>query len=46
MDEQVYLEEIYSLQKEVSRLRRDNARLLAMLRKYIDNELKCNRQNK
>lgn len=37
MDEQVYLDEILSLQKEVAQLRKDNARLLSLLRKYITN---------
>lgn len=35
MDEQVYLDEILSLQKEVAQLRKDNAQLLSLLRKYI-----------
>lgn len=34
MDEQVYLDEILALQKEVERLKRDNAQLLLILRKY------------
>ncbi len=40
MDEQVYLDEILALQKEVAQLRRDNARLLSILKKYINKELK------
>lgn len=40
MDEHVYLDEILSLQKEVAQLRKDNARLLSLLRKYINKELK------
>lgn len=38
MNEQVYLDEILSLQKEVERLRQDNARLLSLLRKHINNK--------
>lgn len=40
MDEQVYLEEILRLQKEVAQLKKDNVRLLSILRKYISKELK------
>lgn len=40
MYEQVYLDEILELQKEVARLKQDNARLLSILRKYISKELK------
>ncbi len=40
MDEQVYLEEILRLQKEVAQLKKDNVRLLSLLRKYINKELK------
>lgn len=43
MNEQVYLDEILALQKEVERLREDNARLLSILHKYIDKELKQKR---
>lgn len=46
MDEQVYLDEILSLQKEVAQLRKDNARLLSILRKYINKELKQKRHER
>lgn len=46
MDEQVYLDEILSLQKEVVQLKRDNARLLLILKKYIDKELKQKRHGR
>lgn len=39
MDEQVYLDEILELQKEVAQLRKDNAQLLSILRKYIRKDL-------
>lgn len=38
MDEQVYLDEIMGLQKEIARLRKDNARLLIKLREYYERE--------
>lgn len=43
MSEQVYFDEILELQKEVMRLRQDNARLLLILRKYINKELRQKR---
>lgn len=43
MSEQVYLDEILELQKEVMRLRQDNVRLLLILRKYINKELRQKR---
>lgn len=46
MDEQVYIDEILELQKEVARLRRDNARLLSILKKYINKELKQTRHGR
>lgn len=39
MDEKIYIDEILELQKEVSRLKQDNVRLLFLLREYINNEL-------
>lgn len=46
MDEQVYLDEILELQKEVAQLRKDNAQLLSILKKYISKELKQKRHGR
>lgn len=46
MSEEVYLNEIAALQKEVELLKQDNARLLSMLRKYINNDLKQNKNGR
>lgn len=46
MDEQVYLDEILELQKEVEWLRRDNAQLLRILRKHINSKLKTKKNER
>ena len=46
MSEQVYLDEILELQKEVARLKCDNVRLLSLLREYINKELRQKRHER
>lgn len=46
MDEKVYIDEILELQKESSRLKQDNVRLLSLLREYINKELKVLKNEK
>lgn len=46
INEDVYLNEIFELQKEVERLKLHNAQLLSTLREYIKRELKRKRHGK